>query len=100
MKYIIRLNPRAFNPLTRKVISSRLWEVEQCESRGRDGRVDSELVIWHCADVRIDKTPIRELYQLPKDGEKPWQMECFGVCVRGQDNAIVIITGASDVSGN
>ena len=100
MRYIIRLNPRAFNLLTRKVSADRLWEIEQCEKRGGDGRIDSEAVIWHCADIRIDKKHIREFFKLPQPGEKPWQYECFGVCVRGQDNAIEIRTGASNASGN
>lgn len=94
MKYLVRLNPRAFNPITRRVIESRLWEVEQCATR------DSGKVIWHCADVRIDSTPIRELFTLPKEGETPWEREYFGVVVRGQDNAIAILTGAADASGN
>ena len=94
MKYIVRLNSKAYNPLTRKVIEERLWEIEQCASK------DSEKVIWHCADVRIDATPIRELYQLPKEGEQPWQAEYFGICVRGQDNAIEIHTGRQDASGH
>ena len=94
MKYIIRLNPRAFNPLTRKVIAERLWEVEQCATR------DSEKVIWHCADIRINLTPIRELYTLPKPGEKVWEWEGFGICVRGQANAVEIKTGPHDASGN
>jgi hypothetical protein len=96
----VRLNPRAYNPLTRKVIPSRLWEVEQCEKTGGNGRQDSEKVIWHCADVRIGDTPIRKLFKLPKEGEGPWQIEVWGVCVRGQDDAIEIRTGAHDVSGN
>jgi hypothetical protein len=100
MNYIVRLNPRAFNPLTRKVSAHILWEVEQCEKIGGNGRMDSEKVIWHCADVRIDKKHIREFFQLPKAGEPPWQYKCFGVCVRGQDNAIEIRTEAADVSGN
>ena len=94
MKYLIRLNPQAFNPLTRKVIASRLWEIEQCANK------DSEKVVWHCDDVRIDSTPIRELYFLPKPDEKPWEIERFGICVRGQDNVVEIHTGAADVSGN
>ena len=94
MKYIVRLNPRAFNPVTRKVIESRLWEIEQCADK------DSEKVIWHCADVRIDAKPIREFYALPKPGETAWQQEFFGICVRGQDNAIEIHTGRHDVSGH
>lgn len=94
MKYLLRLNPKAFNPLTRKVIESRLWEIEQCKTP------DSEMVIWHCADVRVDKTPIRELFTLPKEGEPPWEAMYFGICVRGQDDVVEIRTGAHDASGN
>ncbi len=94
MKYLVRINARAFNPLTRKMDPRKLWEVEQV------GNKDSESVRWHSADVRIDTKPIRELYALPKDGEKAWQMECYGVCVRGQDDAIMILTGPMDASGN
>ena len=94
MRYLIRLNPKAFNPVTRQIIAERLWEVEQCASK------DSEKVIWHCADVRVDDKPIRTLYTLPKQEEKPWEVEHFGICVRGQDNAIVIRTGPRDASGN
>lgn len=94
MKYIVRLNPKAYNPITRAIIVSRLWEIEQCANK------DSGRVIWHCADVRVDKTPIRELYTLPKEGENPWEAEYFGICVRGQDDAIEIRTGEHDASGN
>ena len=94
MKYIVRLNPRAFNPITRKVIASRLWEVEQCGNR------DSEKVIWHCAEVRIDSALIQTLYTLPGKEDKPWEATYFGICTRGQDNAIEIHTGAHDASGN
>ena len=94
MRYLIRLNPRAFNPVTRKVIAERLWEVEQCATR------DSEKVVWHAHDVRIDQTPIRTLYTLPGEEAKPWEAEYFGICVRGQDNAIEIKTGRHDASGN
>lgn len=100
MKYIIRLNPKALNPITRKIIADKVWEVEQCESRGRDGGIDSHKVIWHCADVRVNATPIRELFQMVKEGEKPWSVEYFGICVRGADDAIEIKTGAHDASGN
>lgn len=100
MKYIVRLNPRALNPLTHKLILSRLWEVEQCESTGRSGRTDSEKVIWHRAEVRIDGRPIRELFTLPEPGGKPWQVEFYGICVCGQDNALEIKTGAYNASGN
>lgn len=94
MKYIVRINPGAYNPLTRKVRADRLWEIEQCKTK------DSAAVKWHCADVRIDQTPINQLFNLPKPGEKPWEFECFGICVRGQDNAIEIKTGRHDASGN
>ena len=94
MKYLVRLNPNGFNPITRRVIAERMWEIEQCATK------DSEKVLWHCADVRINQTPIRELYELPKEVGHPWEMECFGICVRGQDNAIEIRTGRADASGN
>jgi len=100
MKYIVRLNPKAFNPLTRKVIAGRLWEVEQCKTVGKDGRLDSEKVIWHCADVRIDSRNIGQEFKLPKDGEKPWEMEVYGICLRGQDDVVEIRTGKKDASGN
>lgn len=94
MKYIVRLNPRAFNPLTKRVIAERLWEVEQAANK------DSEKVIWHCADIRIDGVPMRDLFTLPKPGEGVWSKEVFGICVRGQDNAIEIHTGNAHASGN
>lgn len=94
MKYIIRLNPKAYNPLTRKIIAECLWEVEQCGNR------DSELVKWHCADVRINATPIRELFTLPEPGAGAWQHTCFGVCMRGMDDVIEIRTRPEDASGN
>lgn len=100
MKYLVRLNLKAYNPITRKVIAGRLWEVEQCLKMGGNGIINSEPVIWHCADVRVDQTPIRELFRLAKDGEKPWELEVWGICVRGQDNAIELHTGDHDVSGN
>lgn len=94
MRYLIRLNPKAFNPLTKRVIAERLWEVEQCAS------TDSEKVIWHCADVRIGGTPINQLFTLPKPGEGVWSKEVFGFCVRGQDNAVEIHVGNANASGN
>lgn len=99
MKYIVRLNPRALNPITRKIIADRLWEVEQCEIMGSDGHLKSESVKWHGADVRIDQTPIRMLFQIPTDGA-PWQHVCFGVCLRGMDDVIEIKTRPQDASGN
>jgi hypothetical protein len=100
MTYIIRLNPRAINPLTHKVIPSRLWEIEQCESTGRSGRMDSEKVIWHAADVRIDGRPIHTIFTLPAPGGEPWSTTCHGIVVRGYDDAIEIKTGVHDASGN
>lgn len=94
MKYLVRLNRKAINMLTLKVNAKLLWEVEQAGTR------DSEKVIWHCEDVRIDARPIRELFQMPVEGDPPWQLECFGTCARGQDNAIVIRTGPATDSGN
>lgn len=94
MKYIVRINPGAYSFLTRKLDVNRVWEVEQCKNQ------DSAEVRWHCADVRIDNTPVNQLYKLPKPGEPPWEYECYGICVRGQDNAIEIKTGKHDASGN
>jgi hypothetical protein len=100
MKYLIRLNPKAFNPLTRKVNAARLWEVEQCAMLGRDGKVKSEKVIWHCADIRIDGENISHKFSLPKEGQKPWEAEYWGACARGQDDVVEIHTGRPDASGN
>jgi hypothetical protein len=94
MRYILRLNPKAYNPITRDIVASRLWEVEQCVSR------DSEKVTWHCADIRIDSAPIREFFKLPKQGEPPWEKVVYGICVRGQDNVVEIHTGSEHDSGN
>ena len=90
MKYIVRINPRAINPLTRKVVANRVWEVEQVADK------DSEKVIWHCAAIRVDKVPIWELYRAPHEGEKPWEAEYFGICIRGQDNVVDILTRGHD----
>lgn len=91
MKYLVRLNPKAYNPVTGKVIAARLWEVEQCADK------DSEKVIWHCHDVRINGQSIRELFTLPKSGEKPFEAAASGICVRGADDAIEIKAGKHDV---
>lgn len=85
----MRLNPRAFNPLTHKLIPSRVWEVEQCANR------DSEKVIWHCADVRINGIPIRRIFTAVKD--KVFEVTCDGICVRGADDAIEIVERKHDV---
>lgn len=92
MKYVVRLNTKAYNPLTGKLVASRLWEVEQCANR------DSEKVIWHCADVRINQKPIREIFTLPKPGEAPFEVTYFGICIRGQDDVVEIREGRHEVS--
>jgi len=94
VKYIVRLNPHAINPITRKVIESRVWEIEQCANK------DSEKGIWHCADVRVDSKPVRELFQPPSDGKEPWSLEIFGTCARGHDDVVEIHTTPCDASGN
>ena len=91
MKYLIRLNPKAYNPISGKVIASRVWEVEQCANK------DSEKVIWHCAEVKINDRPIREFFTFPKAGAPPTELMYFGICTRGQDNAIEIHTGKTEV---
>ena len=91
MKYLIRLNPKAYNPISGKVIASRVWEVEQCATK------DSGKMIWHYADVRIGEKHIREFFTLPKEGSPPTELTYFGICTRGQDNAIVIHEGRTEV---
>ena len=94
MRYIIRLNAKAFNPITQKVDMKRVWEIEQCASR------DSEAVTWHDGNVRIDGEPIGARFKAPGPGEPAWRFECYGICVRSQDNAFDILTGPHDASGN
>lgn len=94
MKYVVRLNPKAFNPITQKVDYKRVWEIEQCATK------DSEKVIWHGADVKINGNPIRNYFTVPKPGEKPWSFECYGICLRGLDEALELRTGPCDASGN
>lgn len=90
MNYIVRLNPKALNPITRKVDPKHLWEVEQEASK------DSEKVIWHCEDLRIGDRPIREFFVVPPVGTI-WELHYKNATVaRGQDNAIVIL-GEADV---
>jgi hypothetical protein len=92
VKYIVRLNPKARNPLTGKIEAKRLWEIEQCADK------DSGTVKWHCAEVRIGEKYIREFFVLPKQGDPPFEKTCYGICYRGQDNAIVIDEREHDVS--
>jgi hypothetical protein len=91
MKYIVRLNPKGFNPITQTVIPSRLWEVEQCANK------DSEKVIWHCAEVRINGQPMREIFVLPKKGAAPFEVTATGMAIRGHDDAIEILEGGHEV---
>jgi hypothetical protein len=100
MKYIIRWNPKSLNVLTRQVNPKILWEIEQAETPVVNGRQDSEKVIWHAADVRVAGVPIRELFKMSPEGEKPWELEVCGVCTRGQDNAIEIRIEDKNASGN
>lgn len=105
MKYIVRLNARAVNPITGKVIAARLWEVEQCSNK------DSEKVIWHCADVKIGDQDIRQVLgqrtvldeekilaalRSPGTGVK-FELAFEGIVIRGQDNAIEIREGRHEV---
>jgi hypothetical protein len=90
MRYIVRLNPKAYNPITQKVIANRVWEVEQCANK------DSEKVIWHCAEVRINGTPMRELFTLPKPGEV-FEVKATGIVTRAYDDAIEITNGGHEV---
>lgn len=101
MKYIVRLNPRSYNPLTNKVDKRIVWEVEQAENK------DSKKVIWHCADVKVRRgqteTPIRfeiarEYANAPNlQKEKPVELSYWGIVVRGSDDSIVIVEGRADV---
>ena len=94
MRYLVRLNVRAFNPITQKLDLSRVWEIEQCKTR------DSGRIIWHGAEVNVNGSPIREFFTVPKKGDPAWEFECYGICVRGQDNALELHTTPKDASGN
>jgi len=91
MLYVVRLNPKAWNPITNRVEPSRVWEVEQCSTK------DSEKVIWHCAHVRIGDRGIEEFFTLPAKGQPATELKYEGIVTRGQDNAIVILEGRHDV---
>jgi hypothetical protein len=99
MDYIIRLNPRAMNPLTKRIDERRLWEVEQCEWSGRSGNRDSEKVIWHFADVKINETPIVQYLKENKIALKGLEIKLSGIAVIDGSNAIKILTGKHDVAG-
>ena len=91
MRYTVRLNPRAYNPITRRNEESRRWEVVQEEIKGGTGH-DSESVIWHCADVTVNGVPIQTVFGRERgcDGELPKELSFRGVAFRGADNAIAI----------
>lgn len=89
MQYIIRLNPKAYNPLTKRIAAGKIWEVEQLKSKDSDG------VKWHCGDVKIVRDgkmiPINELFVFPKPGEKPTELKLEGYVFRGYDDSIGIL---------
>jgi hypothetical protein len=91
MRYLVRINPHAINPITKKIVFARIWEVEQV-AFGASGAY-SEAVKWHCSNVKVDGVPILKIFKLPKKGEKPTEMEFFGICTRdGYEDAILINT--------
>jgi hypothetical protein len=87
VRYIIRLNKRAINPLTQQLNPKRRWEVEQRADK------DSEKVVWHCEDVRIGDTPVQALFKMPEPPKTVWDWELHfvGTVARGQDNFVVIL---------
>jgi len=92
MKYLVRLNPKALNPLTKKVEPSRVWEIEQCADK------DSEKYIWHCGAVTINAQPIHRYITALCEAKGPdfilpKEFEFHGIATRGQDNSIVIHEG-------
>jgi len=106
VRYLVRLNPKAMNPLTGKAVLRYLWEVEQCANK------DSERVIWHCADVKIGDADIRQVIgqrTILNDAQilaatrtagsagPKFELAFEGIIIRGQDNAIVIMEGRHDV---
>lgn len=102
MRYLVRLNKKAWNPVTGKVMENRVWEVEQAEWKGRNGGTDSGKVIWHCHNVVIRRdgldTPIRFIVaenaanakNLAVKKATDLEFEFFGIVVRGDDDSIVI----------
>ena len=87
MKYLVRPNPKAYNPITGQIDPQRLWEVEQCAWDGGAGH-DSEKVLWHCAAVNVNGQTI----------EPTGEVAFHGICTRDHDNAISIREGRNDVS--
>jgi hypothetical protein len=86
VRYIVRLNSRSINPISKKIDESRVWEVEQAKTK------DSEAVRWHCGDVQVDGMSIARLFKFPKPGEPPTELTFHGICTRNYDDAILIST--------
>jgi len=88
MLYTVRLNPRAYNPITRRDDASRRWEVVQMANK------DSEAAIWHCAEVRVDGVPVQNLFNdvVSAPETRPKELKFYGVVFRAADNAIEITT--------
>ena len=91
MKYIIRINRRAYNPITGKLIPGKIWEIEQCATP------ENEKVLWHCAEIRIGTESIAKFFTMPKPGDPPFELVIFGLAARAHDDAIVILRGKHDV---
>ena len=105
MKYTVRPNPKAYNPVTGLTDPKKVWEVAQHEWAGGTGH-DSEQVSWLCAEVKINGVPITEVIATRTSAQTPAEklkvaekgMEFYGICTRDQDNAISIREGRTDVS--
>jgi len=76
MKYIVRVNKKAMNPITRKIIPEIVWEVEQVKTK------DSPAVVWHSANVTVDETPIVNLFPIPQKGKPMPEVSFEGIAVR------------------
>jgi hypothetical protein len=87
VRYLIRLNKKAINPLTQKLNPQRRWEVIQKADK------DSEQVTWHCSDVRIGERNAQEYFEMPPPPKTiwDWELHFVGTVARGQDNAVVIL---------
>lgn len=105
MKYLVRLNFKAVNPLTGAVDPKRLWEVEQCKDK------DNPSVSWHCESVVVGGKPIEQLIDKVRfvrnsveasiKKQKLPEIEFYGIVYRdGQTGAIVIDSRKADASGH
>lgn len=95
MRYLVRLNKKAINPLTGKLNPKLRWEVVQKADK------DSQKVTWHCEDVRIGNEPAYTFFKLPAPPKTiwDWELHYIGTVARGQDNAVVIL-GVEDGEHN